>query len=315
MRSGRLLISFGMALSVFMAMPSSVCAQKKLTPLYRALTKKTVSLGSRKTVSGVALAKQLTSFQYAGKTLSLGDFDVSVARAVMLNPLRVVRPKHNFFPGKKTIDAVIFDLDGTLLDSLSAWERSGSNFLRTQGIEPNFDFDAAVAKMSLMDGARLAKEQFALSQSPEEILRLTLEPIRQRYYRDIPPKAGVPEMLRFLHAQGIKLCVATASDRELTEAALRRTGLLKYFDFIITCDEVGVGKTSPAIYETALQKLGTDKSRTIVAEDALYALTTAKKAGFVTAAIADKHSFKDQPFLQRTADYYIYSFEQCQMGR
>lgn len=223
--------------------------------------------------------------------------------------------RRSFFPGKQTIDAVIFDLDGTLLDSLGAWEHSGTNFLRTQGINPPEGLDEKLAQMSLMDGARLVKKMFGLPQPPEELLRLTLLPVRQRYFTDIPAKPGVPEMVRYLRAQGIKLCVATASDRELAEAALKRLGLWNSFDFIITCDEVGIGKRSPAVYEAALKKLGTSKARTLVVEDALYALETAKKAGFPAAAIAEEHAAGDQPALQRAADYYIRSFDRCTFGR
>lgn len=213
------------------------------------------------------------------------------------------------FPGKSVVDAVIFDLDGTLLNSLSAWEHSGTNFLRTQGITPPEGLDEQLATMSLMDGARLLKEKFALPQEPEEILRLTLEPIRRHYFEDIPAKNGVPELLYILKAQGIKLCVATASDRELAEAALSRLGLLDLFDFVLTCDEVGLGKRSSLIYEDALYQLGTSKSRTLVVEDARYALETAKRAGFLTAGVADPHTPEaDAQKIRAQADYYIEYF-------
>ena len=216
------------------------------------------------------------------------------------------------FPGKKDIDAVIFDLDGTLLDSLWAWENSGVNFLRTQGINPPEGFNDQLAQLSLMDGAKLVKEKYNLPQTPEEILRLTLAPIRERYFHTIMPKPGVPELLRRLKAEGVKMCVATASDKELTVAALKRTGLLPYFDFILTCDEVGAGKRTPVIYEAALKKLGTQKKRTLVAEDALYALTTASRAGFPTAGIFDAHSAKDQPAVHQLSTYYIPSYTAVQ---
>lgn len=225
--------------------------------------------------------------------------------AVLPDALRV----RSVFPGKAQLDAVIFDLDGTLLDSLSAWEHSGTNFLRTQGIHPPDGLDEVLVKMSLSDGARLLKEQFSLPQSSEEILRLTLEPVRRHYFEDIAAKPGVPETLRYLKSQGVKLCVATASDRELAEAALARLGLLDTFDFILTCDEVGVGKRSPAVYEEALRRLGTDKSRTLVAEDARYALETAKNAGFMTAGVADAHTpAADAEKIREAADYYVESF-------
>lgn len=213
------------------------------------------------------------------------------------------------FPGKETVDAVIFDLDGTLLDSLSAWEHSGTNFLRTQGITPPEGLDEKLAKISLIEGARLLKEMFSLPQEPGEIVRLTLEPIRRHYFEDIPAKPGVPETLRRLKAQGVKLCVATASDGELARAALARLELLDLFDFVLTCNEVGVGKRRPVVYEEALRRLGTEKSRTLVVEDAPYALQTAHRAGFMTAGVADPHTLPGgTQQIRSQADFYIETF-------
>lgn len=212
------------------------------------------------------------------------------------------------FPGKPAVQAVIFDLDGTLLDSLSAWDHSGSNFVRSQGLEPEPGLDEALVPLSLLDGAQLIKERYHLEQSPEEILTLTLRPIREHYYNDIEPLPGVPETLARLHAQGVKMAVATASDKELAERSLARLGLRKYFEFVITCDEVGVGKSSPAVYEEALYRLGTAKAQTLVAEDALHALQTAHQAGFPTAAIEEPHSAPQRPEKEQAATYYVFSY-------
>ncbi len=213
------------------------------------------------------------------------------------------------FPGKPEIDAVIFDLDGTLLDSLGAWEHSGSNFVRSQGFEPPDTLDEELVPLSLLDGANLLKTRYQLSQSPEEILALTLRPIRRHYDEDILPMPGVPHLLARLQAQGIKMAVATASDRELAESSLQRLGLLNYFEFIITCDEVGEGKSSPQVYEKALRRLGTSKVRTLVAEDALHALQTAHRAGFPTAAIEEAHSVADKSAKKQVATYYVLSYQ------
>ncbi len=225
-----------------------------------------------------------------------------------LLPQRGAHPANPFiFPGKETIDGVIFDLDGTLLNSLSAWEHSGSNFLRTQGIEPPPQLDEELKKLSLMDGARLLKQRYQLPYTEAEILERTLRPIREHYYHDIKPMPGIPELLANLHAQGIKMAVATASDRELALVSLYRLGLLSYFEFVITCDEVQVGKGSPLIYEEALARLGTTKARTLVVEDALHALQTAHLAGFPTAAMEESHSAAQRAQKVQVADYYIWT--------
>lgn len=209
---------------------------------------------------------------------------------------------------KKEVDAVIFDLDGTLLDSLWAWEHSGSNFVRSEGFEPPEDLDEKLVKLSLMDGAKLIKEMYDLPYTLEEILHRTLLPIKNRYLYEVQPMPGVPALLARLKAQGIKMAVATASYKDFAEASLKRLGLADYFEFIITCDEVGVGKTSPKVYEVAAARLGTSKARTLVAEDALHALQTAKKAGFKTAGIEEKHSVQQRLEKMKVADYYILAY-------
>lgn len=213
------------------------------------------------------------------------------------------------FPNRQEIDAVIFDLDGTLLDSLWAWENSGVNYLRSIGIEPPADLQASIEKMSLMDGANYIKEMYNLPEPPEVLLEKTLEPIKHRYQYEILPMPDVIAQLERLKRAGVKMAVATASHGDFAQAALKRLGMLDYFEFIITCDEVGIGKTSPKVYEAALERLGTAKERTLVAEDALYALETAHKAGFLTAAIEELHSLSQQAQKRNIADYYVIGYE------
>lgn len=218
---------------------------------------------------------------------------------------RIELLRRRAFPARQEVDAVIFDLDGTLLDSLWAWENSGSNYVRSLGLEPPADLDAKLETLSLMDGARYVKEMYHLPDPPEVLLEKTLEPIKNRYFYEIEPMPGVREQLAQLKAQGVKMAVATASHKEFAERALQRLGMLDYFDFIITCDEVGIGKTSPKVYEAALVRLGTLKERTLVAEDALHALETAHQAGFPTAAIEEAHSLDQTVQKMRIADYYV----------
>lgn len=206
---------------------------------------------------------------------------------------------------KAETDSVIFDLDGTLLDSLGVWEHSGTNFLRSQGIEPPADLDAELAQLSLKDGALLMKGMYHLPQSVEEIMEATLRPIKEHYYNDIPVKAKVPALLEHLKSQGIKMAVATAGSEDFARAALSRLGLLDYFKFIITCDEVGVGKRKARVYEMALVRLGGVKRRTVVVEDAPYALQTAHKAQFRTVGVWDAHHARKMRKIQRNTTIFV----------
>ena len=165
-----------------------------------------------------------------------------------------------------------------------------------------------------MEGAREIKKRYGFKESPEELLEEVLATVRKFYEEDAMPKPGVPGVLQALKKQGIKICVATASAREFAEAAFKRTGLMEYIDFIITCDEVGAGKQNPLVYETALKKLGTDRKRTLVVEDALHALQTAKKAGFPTAGVYEVNFAADQSALQSDATYYVPSFQTVAVG-
>lgn len=225
------------------------------------------------------------------------------------NVRRTVPARLGAFPVDAPLKAVVFDLDGTLLDSLWAWEHSGSNFVRSQGFEAGDELDEQLVKMSLLDGARLIKERYGLPYELDEIVELTLRPIKNRYLYEIKPMPGIVEVLARLQARGVKMAVATASYKEFAQAALTRLGLADYFEFIITCDEVGIGKTSPKVYEVAAARLGADNTHTLVVEDALHALQTAKQAGFKTAAVEETHSLHQRAQKMQVADYYVLSFE------
>lgn len=215
------------------------------------------------------------------------------------------------FPDKEIIDAVIFDMDGTLIDSLGAWDNAAVNFIKSKGLEPIEGLQEELVQMSLQAGARKIQRVYKLELTTDEILEQTISPVRERYFTDIDAKPGVVELLEKLKRQGIKMCVATSSDRELAEGALTRLGIRDYFEFIITSDDVGVGKRAALIYHEALEELGTDKSRTLVVEDAAYALQTAHRAGFMTAGVNEVHSSaKDIATMREIADFYIFSYEE-----
>lgn len=207
------------------------------------------------------------------------------------------------------IRGAIFDVDGTLLDSMFIWDTIGETYLRSIGYEPREKLNEVFKNMSLFQAARYYRTEYGVTLSIDEIMN-GVNAMLERYYRfEVSLRPGVAELLAQLQASGVKLCIATATDRYLVEAALERCGVLSCFGAIFTCNEVGHGKDEPDIFEEALRFLGTEKAETVVFDDALYAVRTAKEAGFPVAVIYDSHE-KSQEGLRALADFYIEDFSQ-----
>ncbi len=209
------------------------------------------------------------------------------------------------------LQSAIFDMDGTLLDSMHIWQDVGSKALRSIGIEPSPDLGARLMLMTFRDGAALCKEEYHLSQSVEEIMEMTKALVRNFYENQVQPKPGVVKFLSLLKMEGVWMYIATNTDRDLVEAALRHTGLEGFFRGVLTCAEVGAGKKdSPEIYERAMRRLQSNKKDTVVFEDALHAIQTAKAAGFRVCGVYDPSAEADQDAIRSLSDYYIRSFEE-----
>ena len=209
------------------------------------------------------------------------------------------------------LQSAIFDMDGTLLDSMHIWNDVGPKTLRSIGIEPAPDLGPRLMLMTFRDGAALCKEEYHLSESVEEIMDLTKARVRGFYENEVQPKPGVEKFLSLLKMDGVWMYVATNTDRDLVEAALKHAGLDGYFRGILTCAEVGAGKKdSPEIYERAMRRLRGNKKDTVIFEDALHAIQTAKAAGFRVCGVYDPSAEADQAEIKSLSDYYIRSFEE-----
>ena len=195
-------------------------------------------------------------------------------------------------------------MDGTLIDSIPWWDRLVPEFLKMFGVEATADLNQQMSAMSMQESAVWLKERFSLPQTAEYIVQELCRRIGKNYAEDIPLKPGVKEWLAYLKERGIRMCLATASSAELGRPALQRTGILPYFDFLVDCGMVGVGKTSPAVYELAAEKFGARVSECAVVEDAAFALKTAKEAGFFTIGVYDP-SETDQERARRYSDRYV----------
>ena len=206
------------------------------------------------------------------------------------------------------LQGAIFDMDGTLLDSMGAWRTLGSGFIRRQGKEPEEGLDRTLHAMSMEEGATYCVERYGLNVRPEEISRLLYAEMEELYRFQIKPKAGIERLLSVLKMEGVWMYVATATDHPLADLALEVSGLAKYFRGVVTCGDAGHEKNHPEVYEMALRRLRCRKEDTVVFEDSLFALRTAKAAGFRTAAVYDP-SEPNQEAMRAEADEYIRSFE------
>lgn len=202
------------------------------------------------------------------------------------------------------ISGAIFDVDGTLLDSMFIWDTIGESYLRSIGYEPRENLKEVLQNMSLWQAACYYRKEYGVTLDEEEIME-GVNAMLERYYRcELPLKPGMAELLMQLHREGVKLCIATATDRYLVEAALSRLGVLSCFSGVFTCSEVGHGKDEPYIFETALAFLGTEKAETVVFDDVLYAIRTAKAAGFPVAAVYDSYE-AGQAEVRALSDFYL----------
>ena len=202
------------------------------------------------------------------------------------------------------IRGAIFDVDGTLLDSMFIWDTIGETYLLSIGYQPKENLNETFKNMSLHQAARYYQTEYGVTLSIDEIMD-GVNAMLERYYRfEVPLKPGVAELLERLRQSGVKLCIATATDRHLVEAALDRCGVLSCFGEIFTCNEVGHGKDEPDIFEAALRFLGTRREETLVFDDALYAVRTAKEAGFPVAAVYDSHE-RSQAEVRARSDLYL----------
>lgn len=208
------------------------------------------------------------------------------------------------------LQSAIFDMDGTLLDSMGMWRTLGSVLAKNHGAEAPADLDRQVASLGLWEGTAYCKEVCGLPGTVDELVSEVWGQIEDFYQNHVEPKPGVVKFLSLLKMEGVWMYVATATDRPLVEAALRHAGIDGYFRGIITSREAGQTKREGAeIYERAMRRLRSNKKDTVVFEDALHAVQTAKAAGFRVAAVYDP-SEPEQEELRRLADYYITSYEE-----
>ena len=207
------------------------------------------------------------------------------------------------------IKGIIFDADGTLLDSMHIWQDLGTRYLKSLGLIPEDNLNEVLFPMTLEESSKYLKNKYSINKSSNEIKKDILKMIDDFYYYEVQLKNGVLSYLEYLYDNNIEMVIATTSDRSQIEKAFERLDILKYFKCIFTCSELKTSKREGLIYLKAKELLNYKTNEILVFEDVLYALKTAKQLGFITVGVEDESSKNKQEEIKNITDYYITDFK------
>lgn len=212
------------------------------------------------------------------------------------------------------IKGVIFDLDGTLIDSMQIWTKIDRKLLIENGVE-NIppDISDRVRKMTIEESAQYFIDEFGFECTSEYIIKRIEELVRIEYEENILLKPYAAEFLDYLDEKKIPYGVATATYKRLAEAVLKRCGIRERMRFLLTEVEYPLGKNFPDIFLGGAERLGLEPEEVLVVEDSLHCIETAAKAGFITAGVYDEVSWNEQSLIADTADYYVRSLKELEI--
>ena len=203
------------------------------------------------------------------------------------------------------IEAVLFDLDGTLVDSLWVWHEIDIEYLGRFGLTLPAGLQEDIGGMSFTETALYVKERFQIPDCVEKIKEDWNQMAWEKYTHQVPLKKGVSDFLALCRERGIRLGIATSNSRELVENILKTHGLEGYFDCIVTGCEVDKGKPSPDVYLEAARRCGVSPHVCLVFEDIVPGILAGKAAGMRVCAVEDTYSVEQREEKQRLSDYYI----------
>lgn len=205
----------------------------------------------------------------------------------------------------KNKKAVIFDLDGTLVDSMWMWKAIDIEYLGKFGISLPPTLQKDIEGMSFSETAVYFKETFQIPDSLDKIKADWNQMAYDKYTKEVPLKSGAKEFLEYCKENGIKIGIATSNSRELVDATLEALEIRDYFDCVMTACEVTKGKPAPDIYLTVAEKIGVNPMECLVFEDIEMGILAGKNAKMEVCAVEDEFSMDQIELKQELADYYI----------
>lgn len=211
--------------------------------------------------------------------------------------------------GINTGKAAIFDLDGTLLDSMGVWDQVDIDFLGRRGIEVPDDYMTKVSAMQFRQIAEYTIARFGLKDTPEQLMAEWDEMAREAYSTVVEAKPHAVEYLHLLRTSGAKLAVATSLPPALRDPAMAHVGIGGLFDEVVSVDDAGdVSKESPDVYLLAAERLGVSSADCTVFEDLLVGIKAAKSVGMTVWAMNDDSSAGDWAEICEVSDGVLFDF-------
>lgn len=211
----------------------------------------------------------------------------------------------------KEIKLVIFDLDGTLIDSNDVWKKNDESFFSKRNMEVPKDYTQRIAHIGLKEAAIFTKSEYGIKESVEEILKEWNDVVINQYSNHLSLKDNAYNFIKYLKENNVKIALATANTKSLYEPCLKRLKIYDYFDFMADVDNVKSGKSSVKIYDLVSSSLNVNPSNTLVIEDICTCLKTAYENGYITVAMFDKHNKEENNEQAKKYSYkFIYDFKE-----
>lgn len=212
----------------------------------------------------------------------------------------------------KNVKTVLFDMDGTLIDSMWVWREIDKEYLGKYGLELPGDFQSKISGMSFSETAQCFKETFSIPDTIEEMMNIWNGMALEKYRCSVPLKPGALGFLEYLKRTGRKTAICTSNSKYLTEIVLKALEIERMFDIVLTADEQLKGKPAPDIYLTACERLSSQPEDCLVFEDIYMGVLAGHRANMQVCAIRDDFSEQEWTDMQETADYMINDFTELE---
>lgn len=208
----------------------------------------------------------------------------------------------------QNLEAIIFDLDGTMIDSMGIWKQIDIDYLSRFGYELPEDLQKCLEGMCFHDTAIYMKDRFNIDDPVDKIEDDWNKMAEQKYRDEIELKDGVLTLLNYAKAHNIKLGIATSNSKHLVTTLLKAKNVYDYFEVVLTGCDTLKSKPDPEVYLTAAKRLNVNPKNCLVFEDVVAGITAGKNAGMKVCAVDDSYSLGQRKDKEELADYFIYSY-------